>query len=78
MPDQVGHDYSVYPGWYDSYVCYCRHIMFVIGGILCLSLPAYYDCHCWLIMFVIAGLTGNLFNHFVNVNLQVASIDEIV
>ena len=27
---------------------------------------------------VIAGLTGNLFNHFVYINLKVASIDEIV
>ena len=27
---------------------------------------------------VIAGLTGNLFNHFIYVNLQVTSLDEIV
>ncbi len=60
------------------YVCHCRLIMFAIAGILCLLLPAYYVCHCRLIMFVIAGLTGNLFNHFVNVNLQVATLDEIV
>ena len=31
-----------------------------------------------IVMFVIAGLTGNLFNHFVYINLKVASIDEIV
>ena len=33
MPDQVGYDYSVYPGWYDSYVCHCRLIMIVIAGL---------------------------------------------
>ena len=48
-------------------------ILFIPDGMTILFIP-----DGMIVMFVIAGLTGNLFNHFVNVNLQVASIDEIV